>query len=278
MKGRLLQVLEHAWRIRNARPAILALLDATARGPLRSFWETQAPWHVGKLVERRGNVVHLDGCRLDVSSQTFSTFQRGCLWLSRHEEPERIAVTRYLNPAQPVIELGASTGMLSCLINRRLDRPAAHVAVEANPDLIPVIQSNRALNGCSFEVVHAAVAYDRRSIGFAHGEDHLAGQADLQVAVTERVATTTLRQLLDRRQWDRATLVCDIEGMEIDLWRHEADTVAERIGCLIVELHEPISGREAVQAFLDGVRARGFALVWERSWTRVFRNTRWTAA
>jgi hypothetical protein len=66
--------------------------------------------------------------------------------------------------------------------------------------------------------------------------------------------------------------------MEIDLWRHEADTVAERIGCLIVELHEPISGREAVQAFLDGVRARGFALVWERSWTRVFRNTRWTTA
>ena len=278
MKGRLVQVLEHAWRIRNARPAVLALLDAAARGPLRAFWETQAPWHVGKLVERRGNVVRLDGCRLDVSSKTFSTFQRGCLWLSRHEEPERIAVARYLDPARPVIELGASTGMLSCLINRRLDRPAAHVAVEANPDLIPVMQSNRALNRCSFEVVHAAVAYDRRSIGFAHGEDHLAGQADAQVEVTETVATTTLRQLLDRRQFDRATLVCDIEGMEIDLWRHEADIVAERIGCLIVELHEPISGREAVQAFLDGVRSRGFALVWERSWTRVFRNTRWTVA
>jgi hypothetical protein len=90
--------------------------------------------------------------------------------------------------------------------------------------------------------------------------------------------TNTHRLVLDRRQFDRATLVCDIEGMEIDLWRHEADIVAERIGCLIVELHEPISGREAVQAFLDGVRSRGFALVWERSWTRVFRNTRWTVA
>jgi FkbM family methyltransferase len=278
MSTRLAQVLAHAWRIRNARPALFAMLDGAARGPLHAFWEKEAPWHVGKFVERTGNVVHLDGCRLDVSSTTFSTFQRGCLWLSRHEEPERIAVGRFLDPALPVIELGASTGMLSCLINRRLRRPDAHVAVEANPDLISVLRSNRTLNGCSFAVVHAAVAYDRRSIGFARGEDHLAGQADAHVELEGAIETTTLGQLLDGFKFERATLVCDIEGMEIDLWRHEGDTLAQRIVWLIVELHEPISGREAVHAFIDGLEARGFALVWERSWTRVFHNTRWTAA
>jgi FkbM family methyltransferase len=274
MTGRLLQVFAHAWRIGSPRPALFAVLDAAAVGPLRGFWEKEAPWHAGKIVERSGNVVRLDGCRIDVSAPTFSTFQRGCLWLSRHEEPERIAVARFLDPALPVIELGASTGMLSCLINRRLRRPSDHVAVEANPDLIPVVQSNRALNRCAFTVLHAAVAYDRESIGFAHGDDHLAGQADADAAPQRTVDTTTLRQLLDRSKFERATLVCDIEGMEIDLWRQEADVLTERIAWVIVELHEPISGREAVHEFISGLRGRGFDLVWERSWTRVFRNVR----
>jgi FkbM family methyltransferase len=278
MSARLLQVVAHAWRIGNARPALFAMLDAAAIGPLRTFWAKEAPWHLGKFVERTGNTVRLDGCRLDVSSTTFSTFQRGCLWLSRHEEPERIAVARYLDPDLPVIELGASTGMLSCLINRRLRQPSAHVAVEANPDLISVVQSNRALNGGSFTVVHAAVAYDGRSIGFVRGEDHLAGQADAHVELRGTIETTTVRQLLDRFKFERATLVCDIEGMEIDMWRQEPDTLVQRIAWLIVELHEPISGVEAVHEFIDGLQTRGFTLVWERSWTRVFRNTRWEAA
>ena len=254
------------------------MLDGAAIGPLRGFWEKEAPWHVGKFVERTGNIVRLDGCQLDVSSTTFSTFQRGCLWLSRHEEPERMAVARFLDPGIPVIELGASTGVLSCLINRRLRQPKVHVAVEANPDLIPILESNRELNGCSFVVVHAAIAYNRRSIGFARGEDHLAGQADANVELEGAVETTSLRQLLARFKLERATLVCDIEGMEIEVWRQEADVVAERIAWVIVELHEAISGIDAVQEFIDGLQARGFTLVWERDGTRVFRNRRWSAA
>jgi hypothetical protein len=239
MSARLTQVAGHAWRVGTARPLLFALIDAAAIGPLRRFWEKEAPWQAGKLVERSGNRVRLDGCRLDVGSSIFSTFQRGCLWLSRHEEPERIAVGRYLDPALPVVELGASTGMLSCLINRRLRHPDHHVAVEANPDLIPVIHANRQLNNASFTVVHAAVAYDQRF------------------------------------NFDRATLVCDIEGMEIDLWRREREVIVNHVVWLIVELHEPISGTEAVTGFIRELRADGFDLVWERSWTRVFRNTRW---
>lgn len=278
MKARLLRVLGHAWRIRNVRPAVFAALDAVAIGPFRRFWEKEAPWHIGKLVERSGNTVKLDGCRLDVSSAMFSTFQRGCLWLSRHEEPERIAVGRYLKPTLPVIELGASIGMLSCLINRRLSQPTAHVAVEANPELIPVLQANRALNRCSFTVMHAAVAYDGQSTGFARGEDHLAGQARMEAASERRVGATTLRQLLDAMNFRLATLVCDIEGMEIELWRHERETVRDRIAWLIVELHEPISGVEAVRRFIEELQTEGFTRVWECSWTRVFRNSRWATA
>ena len=136
LSARLPQIVAHAWRVRNARAAVFAMLDSAAIGPLRTFWEKEAPRHVEKFVERTGNIVRLDGCQLDVSSTTFSTFQRGCLWLSRHEEPERMAVARYLDPDLPVIELGASTDVLSCLISRRLRQPKPGARRNV-PDTLP---------------------------------------------------------------------------------------------------------------------------------------------
>jgi FkbM family methyltransferase len=271
---RLLEIVGHAWRVRTPKPVVFALLDAAAIGPVRAFWEKEVPWQLGKYVERHGNQVRIDGCRLDMSAAVFSTFQRGCFWLQRYEEPERIGVSRYLDSRLPVVELGASTGMLSCLINKRLRAPAAHVAVEANPDLIPVLEENRRLNHCSYSVVHAAVAYESTPLAFAAGNDHLAGRADSHGEGDRPVASVTLGRLLDRFQFDRATLVCDIEGMEVDLCRNEADTLGRRIAWLIIELHEPISGTAAVEDLLRVLSAQHFELVWQCNWTRVFRNVR----
>jgi len=272
---RLLDVVGHAWRVGTPKPIVFALLDLAAVGPARPLWEKEVPWQIGKYVERHGNNVRIDRCRLDMSAGVFSTFQRGCFWLQRYEEPERMGVARFLDPTLPVVELGASTGMLSCLINTRLRVATAHVAVEANPDLIPVLHANRRLNGCSFSIVHAALAYDSAPIAFAPGDDHLAGQTEARDCAETLVPTVTLRHMLDRFNFERATLVCDIEGMEVDLFRHEAETLTERIAWLIIELHEPISGSAAVEGLLRGLRDCHFDLVWQRNWTRVFRNLRW---
>lgn len=270
MSNRAIDLLRHSWKVSSWRPLVFGCLDAAALGPASAFWQRQMPWYAGKYVERRGSVVTIDGCRLDVSAPTFSTFQRGCFWLQRHEKPERIAVARFLDPDLPVIELGASTGLLSCLIGRRLRRPDQHVAVEANPDLIGILERNRGLNGGSFSIVHAALAYDVEAIEFTRGEDHLAGRAKATGRVESPIDSVTLRQLLDRFAFSRATLVCDVEGMEVELWRRERDTIVDRIPWLIVELHEPISGAKAVNGLIAEVQEAGFALIWERGWTRVF--------
>jgi FkbM family methyltransferase len=190
----------------------------------------EVPWHIGKHVERTGCIVRLDNCQLDVNSDVFSTFHRGCIWLHRHEEPERIAVGRFLNPALPVIELGASTGALSCLINRRLHFPEAHIAVEANPALIPVLDRNRLLNSCRFTIIHAAVADSTRPVGFSPGYDHLAGRVNGAPNPESAVKVVTLGTLLNCVPGNRVTLVCDIEGMEVDLWRRDRDTIVEPRG------------------------------------------------
>lgn len=274
-RGRLAQVFGHAWRVRSIRPAAFALLDTVAVWPLRAFWTTQAPWYAGKYVEWRGHIVKLDDCRLDVSADVFSTFHRGCLWLHRHEEPERLAIVRFLDPDLPVVELGASTGALSCLINRRLRVPEAHVAVEANPTMIPVLERNRGLNACRFTILHAAVAGDSQSVvHFSEGADHLAGQAGLGHFPDSSLDVVTLDSLLARFTGKRVTLVCDIEGMEVDIWRHHHREIAQHVACFIVELHESISGRATVERLLREIPEQGFAHVWARNSTHVFQNTR----
>ena len=127
----------------------------------------------------------------------------------------------------------------------KLASPGAHVVVEPNPELIPVLQRNRDLNRCSF-------------------------------SISTPVEAVTFLDLLERFGLEMVTLVCDIEGVEIDLLTHEEATVAAHVAWIIVELHEPISGRAAVEGFLRRVDTAGFALVWERGWTRVFRNRRWS--
>ena len=86
-----------------------------------------------------------------------------------YELPERFAVKRYLRPSTPVVELGASLGVVSCAINRRLSNPERHVAVEANPAVLPILTGNRDLNGCRFEIVHAAAGAEGDVITFYIG-------------------------------------------------------------------------------------------------------------
>src|SRR5262245_13751886 len=91
--------------------------------PLRRFWRHRLPWYAGRLVESTGNIVRIGVCRIDVQPAFFSTFQKGCLLLGRYERSERNAIARFLDPDLPLIDLGASIGVTSCLSNRILRFP-----------------------------------------------------------------------------------------------------------------------------------------------------------
>ena len=103
--------------------------------------------------------VSLDGCRFALQSLDSESEMWVSLVNGFYEQPERIALTRYLDPDLPVIELGGCAGVIACLTNRRLHDRRAHVVVEANPLMLPLLLKNARLNGCDFQVVNAAIAY-----------------------------------------------------------------------------------------------------------------------
>src|ERR1700722_14889072 len=121
-------------------------------------------WLFTHMIALRGNIVEIEGCKFAVGSPAISRKNR--FLFNHYETSERDAIRKYLNPKLPVIELGSAIGVISCLVNRRLVSPERHVAIEANPALIPVLQENRELNGCGFTVLHRAISYDGPEAAF----------------------------------------------------------------------------------------------------------------
>jgi FkbM family methyltransferase len=197
----------------------------------------------------------------------------------RYETPERHAVRCLIDPDRPVVELGASIGVVACITNKRLRSPDKHVVVEANPDLLPLLERNRDLNRCKFTVLNRAVAYGRDEVPFNRGA--FWGGNILGVWGTNEspvpVKTVTLKGILDTWSFDRCTVICDIEGAEFQMIESELETLSERVAWLILEVHDQIDARAA-----EGARQRlsqlGFRCVYEEERTSAFQNGRFGPA
>jgi FkbM family methyltransferase len=198
----------------------------------------------------------------------------GSLMLGRYEQKERIALKLFLDPSLPVVECGASSGIISCLTNKRLNRPTEHVVVEASPTLIPLLTRNRELNECRFTIVHGAIAYGAPTIAFDEATEELVVGRVSQDAVNSRhavaVQTVTLTDLLKRSGWSVCTLVCDIEGAETHLFRNELDAISRYVRWVLVETHRDANGVDSLLEIDAALHERGFNRVWSQGDMHVF--------
>ena len=182
-------------------------------------------------------MVNIDGIMFSVNSPAITTRMKSRFLFDRYEQPEREAIRRFLSPDLPIIEFGGSVGVVACLANKRLRDPQQHVVIEANPDLLPLLEENRDCNDCHFTVLHRAVAYGSDEIIFHQNNDFWASSVQAVTSRTVKVPTISLQQVIDQFGFDLCTLICDIEGGEIDLVQHEAETLRRRVAMLVIEVH-----------------------------------------
>lgn len=175
-----------------------------------------------------------------------------------YEINERQALNAVLDPDLPVIDCGASLGVVACLVNRRLAHPERHVAVEANPDLLPVLERHRVMNGARFQVLHAAVAYGASQVAFNVSGSSLAGSLAGTGGRRVFVPAVTLREVADRYGFERFGLLCDIEGAEMDILRHDEALLVDRARWVVMESHIGPDGRDLSADVVAWFTARGF--------------------
>jgi FkbM family methyltransferase len=250
------RVLARAYQQDGARGVAGALAQK-----VKSTWRRGEVWQLGRFVGLPSEIVRMDGCKFTIDRDLVPANVIDLLLSDRYEEPERAALKKFLDPELPVIELGACIGIVSCLSNRRLRNPENHVVVEANPALLPILEQNRDRNNCRFKIVHAAISYGAETISFNVDDNILASSVhggDQRAVV---VSTVTLEKLLNDHGFERVTLICDIEGAELQLVEHELATLSERVAAIIMELHDRIIGEEPTRRMLASLKSAGFGIV-----------------
>jgi FkbM family methyltransferase len=236
------------------------------------WWRHGDPLSPGKFIGRPSAVARLDGCRFRLDTPEVSDDLRYLLLSGKHEKPERLLVRKYVNPDLPLVDLGGALGVVSCVANKLLTRPEQHVVVEANPALIPVLLGNRDRNGCRFKVLNRAIGYDRSVIRLHLNKNVLMSSVHGGTEDPVDVPATTLRRILDDHGFRRCTLICDIEGAEVELVRHEARTLSTCVETLIMEVHDRLVGDEECAVLFETLEQAGFRVA-ERTWDSVaYRN------
>lgn len=221
-------------------------------------------------VSRRmpGGLIRLGPCLFRSDPQSRELLLEGI-----YEEKERCATKRFVRPDVPVVEFGASLGVVSCLLNRRLRNPNRHVVVEANPRNLPMLIGNRNRNGCKFEILHGAAGVAEKTIRLYLGNSALTASSITTTDNSVEVRSITLEAVIRDWGFNSCALVCDIEGSEINLIRSEIETFRSRVEVFIVEFHPLISGPEIVEEARRFLEANGFEQLWQWGDVSVFRNT-----
>jgi FkbM family methyltransferase len=233
-------------------------------GPFATVVRRRAELELKLFPDRKVESVVLDGCTFSLK-QIPRSILRLQLLRGTYEAFERRAAVAYVDPEIPVIELGACAGVVACVANRLLKDPRLHVAVDANPGVLPILEENRNLNQCQFEILNAAIAYDQASVPYYPvGELQGGSLRRLNREATAEVPTISLRKIAEQRGFDSFTLICDIEGHECELVAHEADFL-QKANAIILETHARLVGEAKNSEMLGRLKEAGFRVVSEES-------------
>lgn len=184
---------------------------------------------------------------------------------------------KHLPSDQPVIELGAGIGVISCHINGLLDTSKYHIAIEANPRLIPALTYHRDINGCAFEIEQKAYSPNQESVEFYIHDEFVKGSTHRKSNTKQIVDGISLPKIFEKTSFEIATLVVDIEGGELGLIQSELNILKDRCEWLFIEFHD---GRpeladlsEDFDAAIDSLENAGFKQIDMSDNVVVYRNS-----
>jgi len=199
---------------------------------------------------------------------------RGQFPINFYEKQERRYLKQFLPKNATVLELGACLGVVSCITNRLLDHPERHVVVEANPNLVPIIEENKSRNQCGFHIEHCIVSKNPVNEFFI-GKNILTSSNRRHSTEKISVAGKTVADLEGKYGLKFDLLMMDIEGGELDFLRENREKLKElKLIFMEVHPHRDVLSPEDVAECLAIVEAAGFEKVVDDTnfWVLVRRN------
>lgn len=223
---------------------------------------------VGYLHALGGSRTTYFGVELDLSSDLITTAERSKFVYKTYEREEANLIASHLPSDIDVVEIGGSIGFISCFTNQRLDSDQRHIVLEANPELISTLTTNRELNDCDFDIRNEAYAADGESVEFFLHEKFVGGSAHRETSDSVNVSAVNLETLAAVEGLDDFALIVDIEGGEFEMLDAELEFICSHCPVLIMEFHRFTNND--IDSYVRQLVNRGFELVAQETNVFVF--------
>jgi FkbM family methyltransferase len=190
------------------------------------------------------------GYRFQLPAKGVSKTNIAAIFWGFYEAAEIRLIEKYLEKNSSVVELGASVGVVTSHIISRMDPGMKLVSVEANPRLIENITSNMqkfAKSGVKYQTLNYAVQYSASETLIHISNDNTESRVGKSVARSDgavAIKTITLKEIIEKENLENFSLVCDIEGSEIELILLDAVSL-RKCKQIFIELHDTVYGGKA---------------------------------
>ncbi len=190
---------------------------------------------IGRSISVFWKTVDYYGIRVGLNNPYMSSRNRAAVFWNIYESAEARLISTYLRKDLPVIELGASLGVISKLIGSNLR--AKLVCIEANSSLLESIDFNLAqLSNLSYRIINKVLSYEGKPVQFAVNKgENLTGRVVKDDGIY--VESVTLKQIIDSEGIKDFVLVMDIEGSEIEILLNDMQSLSN-CKLLLMELHD----------------------------------------
>jgi FkbM family methyltransferase len=223
-------------------------------------------WFTRGMEALEQEAVTLCGVKLAVPAEVVSIKVLRYLIEGGYEGQERALLQNNLEAEDRVLELGAGLGFLACVASCE-QQDAEYIAVEANPDLIPLIRRNFEANGCRARLLHGVAADADGMALFNLAEDFWASSTCTVSPHDEVVEVPSIDVNAVIREFSPTMMVVDIEGGELELVPQLDLSGVDRIA---IELHPDVYGHTGSTQVVKALFRKGFLLDARQSGRQVF--------
>lgn len=156
-----------------------------------------------------------------------------------YESEEFEIIDEHLPQDEDVIELGGGIGYISTLINSKISEDNDQIVLEANSNLIEILQNHKEINKADFKILNKAYNPTKDSLEFLIKDSFLSSTAQYEdeEGETVEVDALSLRDLSERFSIESFSLVTDIEGAEYEMLEEEFDLISEKCEFVLIEFH-----------------------------------------
>ena len=219
---------------------------------------------IGAWVTLNGGKIVSHGIELNVNNPQVTNSVKYHLFTQKYEEQELNLIAKYvhlhmlLHPDMDVVEFGGGLGFISCVIGKKINPLNKHIVVEPNPSISRLLNSNRILNDCRFEILNKAYSSSLETVDLDISGPFESGHITTASKTTVAVPTINIEGMVRKYGLNQFCLIVDVEGKEFDLIQDEFKIISTHCPMVLIEFHDKFGSMSSVLSKFESEGYRTF--------------------